>query len=75
VITCNYDGERKHVTTIEDGAFIGSDATLVAPVTVGKDAYVAAGASITEDVPPGALAIARARQENKEGWVSRRKGH
>jgi bifunctional UDP-N-acetylglucosamine pyrophosphorylase/glucosamine-1-phosphate N-acetyltransferase len=73
-ITCNFDGEAKHRTTIEDGAFIGSDSQLVAPVTVGKGAYVAAGSSITEDVPPGSLAVARARQVNKVGWVARRKG-
>jgi len=71
-ITCNYDGAAKHQTTIEDGAFIGSDATLVAPVKIGRGAYVAAGSSITDDVPAGALAIARGRQENKEGWVERR---
>ena len=71
-ITCNYDGQRKHQTVIEDGAFIGSDATLVAPVRIGKDAYVAAGSSITEDVPEGALGIARGRQANKEGWVRAR---
>ncbi|HEY8368108.1 MAG TPA: bifunctional UDP-N-acetylglucosamine diphosphorylase/glucosamine-1-phosphate N-acetyltransferase GlmU [Thermodesulfobacteriota bacterium] len=71
-ITCNYDGARKHQTVIEDGAFIGSDSQLVAPVTVGKDAYVASGSSITEDVPPGALAIARSRQVNKPGWVAAR---
>jgi bifunctional UDP-N-acetylglucosamine pyrophosphorylase/glucosamine-1-phosphate N-acetyltransferase len=72
-ITCNYDGTHKHVTVIEDGAFIGSDATLVAPVRVGKDSYVAAGSSITHDVPEGALALGRARQTVKEGWVTRRK--
>lgn len=72
-ITCNYDGERKSQTTIEDGAFIGSDSTLVAPVTVGKGAYVAAASCVTSDVPPDALAIARARQENKDGWVSKRR--
>jgi bifunctional UDP-N-acetylglucosamine pyrophosphorylase/glucosamine-1-phosphate N-acetyltransferase len=71
-ITCNYDGQRKHQTIIEDGAFIGSDATLVAPVRIGKDAYVAAGSSITEDVPAEALGIARSRQANKEGWVRQR---
>jgi bifunctional UDP-N-acetylglucosamine pyrophosphorylase/glucosamine-1-phosphate N-acetyltransferase len=71
-ITCNYDGQRKHQTIIEDGAFIGSDATLVAPVRIGKDAYVAAGSSITEDVPAEALGIARGRQANKEGWVRQR---
>ena len=72
-ITCNYDGAAKHKTVIEDGAFVGSDATLVAPVTIGPGAYVAAGSAITSDVPAGALALARARQENKEGWVKARK--
>ncbi|HSA92280.1 MAG TPA: DapH/DapD/GlmU-related protein, partial [Terriglobales bacterium] len=73
-ITCNYDGARKHVTVIEDRAFIGSDTTLVAPVRVGRGAYVGAGSSITENVPAGALAIARGRQVNKPGWVRRNKG-
>ncbi len=72
-ITCNYDGEKKHPTVIEDGAFIGSDTQLVAPVKVGRGAYVGAGSSITKDVPPGALAIARGTQVNKDGWVERRK--
>jgi bifunctional UDP-N-acetylglucosamine pyrophosphorylase/glucosamine-1-phosphate N-acetyltransferase len=72
-ITCNYDGRQKHPTTIEDGAFIGSDATLVAPVRIGKSAYVAAGSSITDDVPADALAIARGRQVNKAGWVRKRR--
>ena len=72
-ITCNYDGTAKHRTVIEDGAFIGSDSQLVAPVTVGRGAYVAAGSSITEDVPPGSLAIARGKQVNKEGWVEKRR--
>jgi bifunctional UDP-N-acetylglucosamine pyrophosphorylase / glucosamine-1-phosphate N-acetyltransferase len=72
-ITCNYDGEKKHQTIIEDGAFIGSDSQLVAPVKVGKGAYVAAGSSITLDVPAGALGIARARQNNVEGWAERKK--
>jgi bifunctional UDP-N-acetylglucosamine pyrophosphorylase/glucosamine-1-phosphate N-acetyltransferase len=72
-ITCNYDGTAKHRTTIEDGAFIGSDSQLVAPVKVGRGAYVAAGSSITEDVPPGSLAIARGKQVNKEGWVAKKK--
>jgi bifunctional UDP-N-acetylglucosamine pyrophosphorylase/glucosamine-1-phosphate N-acetyltransferase len=71
-ITCNYDGAQKHQTVIEDGAFIGSDSQLVAPVTVGREAYVASGSTITDDVPPGALAIARSRQVNKEGWVASR---
>jgi bifunctional UDP-N-acetylglucosamine pyrophosphorylase/glucosamine-1-phosphate N-acetyltransferase len=72
-ITCNYDGTAKHPTRIEAGAFIGSDTTLIAPVTVGEGAYVAAGSAITEDVPPHALALGRARQVNKEGWARRRR--
>jgi bifunctional UDP-N-acetylglucosamine pyrophosphorylase/glucosamine-1-phosphate N-acetyltransferase len=72
-ITCNYDGTSKHPTIIEDGAFIGSDTQLIAPVRIGKGAYVAAGSSITEDVPDGALGIARGRQTNVDGWVERRK--
>jgi bifunctional UDP-N-acetylglucosamine pyrophosphorylase/glucosamine-1-phosphate N-acetyltransferase len=72
-ITCNYDGTTKHPTVIEDGAFIGSDSQLIAPVRVGKDAYVAAGSSISEDVPAESLAIARGRQVNKEGWARKRK--
>ncbi len=72
-ITCNYDGVNKHETVIEDGAFIGSDSTLVAPVKIGRRAYVGAAACITDDVPPESLAIARARQVNKEGWVRKRK--
>jgi bifunctional UDP-N-acetylglucosamine pyrophosphorylase/glucosamine-1-phosphate N-acetyltransferase len=71
-ITCNYDGEHKHQTVIEDGAFIGSDTQLVAPVRIGKGAYVAAGSSIVEDVPAGALAVTRGRQVNKEGWAERK---
>ncbi|PYR75644.1 MAG: bifunctional UDP-N-acetylglucosamine diphosphorylase/glucosamine-1-phosphate N-acetyltransferase GlmU [Acidobacteria bacterium] len=72
-ITCNYDGEKKNPTVIEDGAFIGSDSQLIAPVRVGRGAYVAAGSSITEDVPPGALAVARGKQVNKDGWVAKKK--
>jgi bifunctional UDP-N-acetylglucosamine pyrophosphorylase/glucosamine-1-phosphate N-acetyltransferase len=72
-ITCNYDGVAKHQTTIEDGAFVGSNSTLVAPVTIGRDAYVAAGSAVTEDIPAGALGIGRSRQENKPGWVEKRK--
>ena len=72
-ITCNYDGTDKHLTRIEDGAFIGSDSTLVAPVTIGAGAYIAAGSSITADVPPGALALGRSRQVVKEGWAARKK--
>ncbi|MEO0321498.1 MAG: bifunctional UDP-N-acetylglucosamine diphosphorylase/glucosamine-1-phosphate N-acetyltransferase GlmU [Myxococcota bacterium] len=73
VIFCNYDGYRKHVTTLEDGAFIGSDSQLVAPVTVGKGAYVASGSTVTRDVPPDGLALSRAKQVNKEGYASRLK--
>lgn len=73
VITCNYDGVKKHPTVVEDGAFVGTDSQLIAPVRVGKDAYVAAGSSITEDVPAESLAVARGRQVNKEGWVKARK--
>jgi bifunctional UDP-N-acetylglucosamine pyrophosphorylase/glucosamine-1-phosphate N-acetyltransferase len=72
-ITCNYDGSAKHPTRIEAGAFIGSHTTLIAPVTVGEGAYVAAGSVITEDVPPHALALGRARQVNKEGWARARR--
>jgi bifunctional UDP-N-acetylglucosamine pyrophosphorylase/glucosamine-1-phosphate N-acetyltransferase len=68
-ITCNYDGVNKHLTVIEDGVFIGSDSTLVAPVRVGKGAYVAAASCITEDVPEDALALGRARQTVKDGWA------
>jgi bifunctional UDP-N-acetylglucosamine pyrophosphorylase/glucosamine-1-phosphate N-acetyltransferase len=68
-ITCNYDGVNKHTTVIEDGVFIGSDSTLVAPVRVGKGAYVGAASCITSDVPEDSLAIGRARQMVKEGWA------
>ncbi|MGA8432934.1 MAG: bifunctional UDP-N-acetylglucosamine diphosphorylase/glucosamine-1-phosphate N-acetyltransferase GlmU [Candidatus Sulfotelmatobacter sp.] len=68
-ITCNYDGVNKHKTVIEDGAFIGSDSALVAPVRIGKGAYVAAASCITHDVPEDALAIARTRQTIKENWA------
>lgn len=70
-ITCNYDGVGKYKTTIEAGAFIGSDSQLVAPVTVGRDAYVGSGATITRDVPRGALALTRVKQVNVEGWADR----
>jgi len=73
VITCNYDGVKKHPTVIEDGAFVGTDSQLIAPVRIGKEAYVAAGSSITEDVPAESLAVARGRQVIKEGWVKNRK--
>jgi bifunctional UDP-N-acetylglucosamine pyrophosphorylase/glucosamine-1-phosphate N-acetyltransferase len=69
-ITCNYDGVAKHPTVLEDGVFIGSDSQLVAPVRVGHGAYVAAGSTITEDVPPDALAISRVHQTNKTDWAA-----
>ncbi len=70
-IFCNYDGVQKHVTTLEDGAFIGSDSQLVAPVTIGKGAYVGTGTTVTRDVPAGALAISRMPQVNKEGYADK----
>lgn len=72
-ITCNYDGVNKLPTTIEDGAFIGSDCQLVAPVKVGKDAYVAAGTTVTKEVPPGALAISRVPQTHVMGYAERKR--
>ncbi len=72
-ITCNYDGVNKHKTVLEDGVFIGSDTQLVAPVRVGKGAYVGAGSTITKDVPPEALALSRTPQKIIEGWAQRKK--
>jgi bifunctional UDP-N-acetylglucosamine pyrophosphorylase/glucosamine-1-phosphate N-acetyltransferase len=72
-ITCNYDGSGKYTTTIERGAFIGSDSQLIAPVTIGEDAYVATGTTVREDVPPGSLAVSAGKQRNIEGWVKDRK--
>jgi bifunctional UDP-N-acetylglucosamine pyrophosphorylase/glucosamine-1-phosphate N-acetyltransferase len=72
-ITCNYDGEKKNPTVIEDGAFIGSDTQLIAPVTVGKGAYVGSGTTIRENVPAGALAVSAGKQRNIEGWVDKKK--
>jgi bifunctional UDP-N-acetylglucosamine pyrophosphorylase/glucosamine-1-phosphate N-acetyltransferase len=74
VITCNYDGVHKHRTLIGDKVFVGSDSTLVAPLTVGSGAYIAAGSCITEDVPENSLALARSRQTTKEGWASSKRG-
>ena len=74
VITCNYDGVRKHTTTIGDGVFVGSDSTLVAPVSIGDGAYVGAGSCITQPVPAGALALGRSRQVNIEGWAEAKRG-
>jgi bifunctional UDP-N-acetylglucosamine pyrophosphorylase/glucosamine-1-phosphate N-acetyltransferase len=73
VITCNYDGVHKHVTRIGEGVFVGSDSTLVAPVTIKDGAYIGAGSCITQDVPAGALAVARAHQTTKEGWAAARR--
>ncbi len=72
-ITCNYDGAKKHPTTIGDGAFIGTNTSLVAPVTVGEGAHVGAGSVITRDVPAGALAVERSQQIVKDGWAARRR--
>jgi bifunctional UDP-N-acetylglucosamine pyrophosphorylase/glucosamine-1-phosphate N-acetyltransferase len=72
-ITCNYDGRQKHQTVIEEGAFIGSDSQLIAPVTIGRGAYVGSGTTVREDVPPGALAVSAGKQRNIEGWVERKK--
>jgi bifunctional UDP-N-acetylglucosamine pyrophosphorylase/glucosamine-1-phosphate N-acetyltransferase len=71
-ITCNYDGANKHQTVIEDGAFIGTDSQLVAPVTVGKGAYVGTGTTVRENVPPGSLAVSAGKQRNIEGWVEKK---
>lgn len=71
-IVCNYDGEKKHPTVIGNNVFVGSNSTLVAPVTIADGSYIAAGSAVTDDVPAGALAIGRARQENKDGWVAKR---
>ena len=73
VITCNYDGVHKHPTRIGEGVFVGSDSTLVAPISIDDGAYIGAGSCITRDVPAGALAIGRAHQVTKEGWVSARR--
>ena len=72
-VTCNFDGEAKHRTVIEDGVFVGSNSTLVAPVRIGRDAYVAAGSLVNVDVPEAALAVGRARQRNVDGWARRRR--
>ena len=72
-ITCNYDGVSKHRTVIEDEVFVGSDVQFVAPVTIGRNSLIAAGTTVTQNVPPDSLAIARAPQVNKEGWKLRKK--
>ena len=71
-ITCNYDGEKKQQTIIEDGAFIGSDSQLIAPVTVGRGAYVGSGTTVRENVPAGSLAVSGGKQRNIEGWKAQR---
>ncbi|HDY70335.1 MAG TPA: bifunctional UDP-N-acetylglucosamine diphosphorylase/glucosamine-1-phosphate N-acetyltransferase GlmU, partial [Nitrospirae bacterium] len=71
-ITCNYDGIRKHKTSVGNGVFVGSDSQLVAPVTVNDGAYIGAGSTITGDVPSGALAVSRCEQRNVKGWVKRK---
>ena len=73
VITCNYDGVHKHITRIGQGAFVGSDSTLVAPIEIGDGAYIGAGSCITRSVPSGALAVGRSRQVTKEGWAAARR--
>jgi bifunctional UDP-N-acetylglucosamine pyrophosphorylase/glucosamine-1-phosphate N-acetyltransferase len=70
-ITCNYDGKNKFVTTIADNVFVGSDSQLIAPVKVGKNAYVGSGTTVTKDVPAGALVVARVEQKIKKGWVAK----
>ena len=70
-ITCNYDGEHKHPTKIGDGVFVGSNSTLIAPLEIEPEAYIAAGSVINQKVPAKALAVGRSRQVNKEGWKRR----
>jgi bifunctional UDP-N-acetylglucosamine pyrophosphorylase/glucosamine-1-phosphate N-acetyltransferase len=72
-ITCNYDGVNKHKTVIEDGVFVGSDSTLVAPVRLGKGSYIGASTCVTDDVPADSLAVGRARQVVKEGWAAEKR--
>ncbi len=72
VVFVNYDGSKKYRSVVEDGAFIGCNVNLVSPVHVGKDAYIAAGSTITEDVPDGALYVARAKGRTLEGWVEKK---
>jgi bifunctional UDP-N-acetylglucosamine pyrophosphorylase/glucosamine-1-phosphate N-acetyltransferase len=72
-ITCNYDGVNKNQTVIEDGAFVGSDSQLIAPVTIGKGAYVGSGSTIRENVPAGSLAVTAGTQRNIDGWVEKKR--
>jgi bifunctional UDP-N-acetylglucosamine pyrophosphorylase/glucosamine-1-phosphate N-acetyltransferase len=73
VITCNYDGVKKNQTVIENGAFVGSDSQLIAPVTIGEGAYVGSGSTVRQDVPAGSLAVSAGKQRNLEGWVEKKK--
>jgi bifunctional UDP-N-acetylglucosamine pyrophosphorylase/glucosamine-1-phosphate N-acetyltransferase len=70
-ITCNYDGKEKHQTKVGDSSFVGTNSSLVAPVTIGSNAYVAAGSVITKDVPDNALGVGRSKQVNKENWSNK----
>ncbi|HRS21178.1 MAG TPA: bifunctional UDP-N-acetylglucosamine diphosphorylase/glucosamine-1-phosphate N-acetyltransferase GlmU, partial [Clostridia bacterium] len=73
VVFVNYDGKKKYRTYVGDNSFVGCNVNLIAPVRVNENTYVAAGTTVTKDVPQDSLAIGRARQENKEGWVTERK--
>ena len=72
-VTCNYDGKKKYRTTIGDDCFVGCNTNFVSPINVGDGIYIAAGSTITEDIPENSLSIARSRQVNKEGWKDKRK--
>ena len=72
-ITCNYDGKDKHKTKIGDASFVGTNSSLVAPVNIGKNAYVGAGSTITKDIPDNALGVGRGKQKNKENWSKNKK--
>ena len=72
-ITCNYDGFAKHETTVQDGAFVGTNVSLVAPITIGAGAYIGSGSVVTKDVPADALAVERSPQTVKEGWAARKR--
>ena len=71
-ITCNYDGKKKHKTKVGDNSFVGTNSSLVAPITIGSNSYVAAGSVITKDVPDNALGVSRSKQENKENWSKKK---
>ena len=72
VIHCNYDGHKKHRSLVDDGVFIGSNSALIAPIHIGNDAFIAAGSTITKNIPPDALAIARSHQKSIENWKKRK---